>query len=288
MRVYGVFNGYHGSGVYKTWPECQQEVHGCKGSRFKSFQNEGDALEWINMLHTRVPLSKTKRVVVMEEEGDESDDRVSKKSGIQLEEKWRDDGIRVWSISDPKTNIFASREEAIQKLPDDSLSIFTDGSNVLSHHGWAWYCPQLNYGVACKHGSMCDDGITPWTNNKSEITAIGEALEYCKENGNDEMKTKWKTVVVYTDSQYCVNALTKWYKGWFDKDFKPKVEDKKNLDLFAKVLKGRKYTEENLGMKVLFKYTPAHKAIDNCFSYFNDIVDRLARAAIHSKHEIVL
>ena len=46
------------------------------------------------------------------------------------------------------------------------------------------------------------------TNNKAELIAILFALQECHKNN---IKDK---IVIYTDSQYCIDAITKWYDQW--------------------------------------------------------------------------
>ena len=53
------------------------------------------------------------------------------------------------------------------------------------------------------------------TNNISELTAILKALVIMK--GNLEAGEK---IIIKTDSMYCINSLTKWYKNWEKNNWK--------------------------------------------------------------------
>lgn len=46
-KIYAVKNGKK-IGIFKTWDECKEQVNGYKGAEYKSFENEEDALNYIN------------------------------------------------------------------------------------------------------------------------------------------------------------------------------------------------------------------------------------------------
>jgi len=67
------------------------------------------------------------------------------------------------------------------------------------------------------------------TNNKAELLAIDKALEVCIRNNIT------KCIVIYTDSQYSINAITKWYDQWVDSG---KFHEKKNTE-YLKAIKDK-------------------------------------------------
>src|ERR1017187_2977580 len=73
------------------------------------------------------------------------------------------------------------------------------------------------------------------TINAMELMAINLAL--------DHPNTKY--VTIYSDSQYCISALTVWYKNWQRNDWKtPLGEPVKNKELIQEILaklKTKKY-----------------------------------------------
>jgi ribonuclease HI len=79
------------------------------------------------------------------------------------------------------------------------LVLYTDGSCLANPGpgGWAW---------ACELGWM-SNGSHATTNNAMELLAILEALKAAHEAGAE-------SVVIRTDSQYSIDALTKWIHGW--------------------------------------------------------------------------
>ena len=49
-KYYAVKNGFV-PGIYTTWEECEAQVKGYKGARYKSFSNEEDARCFIGQSH---------------------------------------------------------------------------------------------------------------------------------------------------------------------------------------------------------------------------------------------
>lgn len=104
------------------------------------------------------------------------------------------------------------------------------------------------------------------TNNRMELTAVIEGLRSLKGN------KRWRVHLV-SDSQYVINGLTEWIKGWIANDWrrgrKPGSPPVKNVDLW----------------KALYALTGQH---DMTYEYVrghaghpkNEECDRLAVAAI--------
>ncbi|MFO7689779.1 MAG: RNase H family protein [Cryobacterium sp.] len=97
--------------------------------------------------------------------------------------------------------------------------------------GWAWYVDDANWGAGgWKHA----------TNNQGELKAVLELFRATAHIDDD--------LLVLCDSQYVINSVTKWMKGWKAKgwrkgDGKPVM----NLDLLKEIdaaLVGRRYRFE--------------------------------------------
>ena len=63
--------------------------------------------------------------------------------------------------------------------------------------GWAWYVDE---------GCWAAGGWPESTNNRGELTAVLELLRATAGAGED--------LLVQADSQYVINSLTRWMKGW--------------------------------------------------------------------------
>ena len=84
------------------------------------------------------------------------------------------------------------------------IVIYTDGgcSGNPGPGGWAF--------VVSENGEIREyrsGGDQSTTNNKMELTAVINALEYAKANGE-------RDVVILTDSQYVKNCITVWIHSW--------------------------------------------------------------------------
>ena len=84
------------------------------------------------------------------------------------------------------------------------IVIYTDGgcSGNPGPGGWAF--------VVSENGEIREyrsGGDQSTTNNKMELTAVINALEYAKANGE-------RNVVILTDSQYVKNGITVWIHSW--------------------------------------------------------------------------
>ena len=101
------------------------------------------------------------------------------------------------------------------------ITIYTDGS-ALGNPGPGGYGAVLLSGPFRKEMSA---GFQLTTNNRMELMAVCVALEALKFAGSD--------VVVYSDSKYVVDAVTKgWVFGWEKKG----IAGKKNPDLWRRFL----------------------------------------------------
>jgi len=87
-------------------------------------------------------------------------------------------------------------------MSKDKIIIYTDGSSLGNPGPGGWGSIIVApVGVMELGGSDSDT-----TNNRMELTAVIEALNKVKENSED--------IIIYTDSSYTINGITKWVEGW--------------------------------------------------------------------------
>jgi len=148
--------------------------------------------------------------------------------------------------SAPKTSTYSSspkitdyfepdEEEPVKKYPE--IAIYTDGSTVENGKINA----KGGYGVFFKNGDPRNIGepffLFPITNNRCELYGCIQGLQILART--EDIKTK-KRVIVYTDSEYIVNCMTKWLpawkaRGWRKADGKP-VDNKDMLYCLDKLV----------------------------------------------------
>lgn len=98
------------------------------------------------------------------------------------------------------------------------------------------------------------------TNNRMELTAAAAALEALK---------KPSKAVVYTDSEYVKNGISRWMTGWVRKNWRGASGDPvKNMDLWQRLLAAEKPHD------VEWKWVRGHTGDE-----MNERADRLATEA---------
>lgn len=114
-----------------------------------------------------------------------------------------------------------------QSGPRQIASLYTDGACVGNPGPGGW-----GVVVYFTDGSVHEmGGFAPeTTNNRMELQAAIAALEYLTQSGQRDR------VVLYTDSEYVKNGITKWIKGWKRRDWKTS-QDKPvlNQDLWERL-----------------------------------------------------
>jgi ribonuclease HI len=130
------------------------------------------------------------------------------------------------------------------------IIIYTDGA-AKGNPGPGGYGVVLKYK---QHRKELSEGFRKTTNNRMELLAVIKGLEALKETG--------KTVKIFSDSKYVVDAVEKgWVWDWEKKNFK----GKKNEDLW------RRFIEIYRKHKVKLEWLKGHAG-----DIENEICDKLA------------
>lgn len=118
--------------------------------------------------------------------------------------------------------------------------------------GWAWYIDDESWRAG---------GWTNATNNRGELMAV---LDLLRSTADSDENLK-----IYCDSQYVINACTKWMPGWKRKGWKKADgKDVLNKDLLASL------DEALRGREVEFEWVKGHNDHE-----LNEAADERARAA---------
>ncbi len=117
-------------------------------------------------------------------------------------------------------------DDSKNNLQADKVVIFTDGS-ALKNPGPGGYGTVLLYK---KHRKELSGGYRETTNNRMELMACIKGLEVLKHKSE---------VVVYSDSKYVIDGMTKgWAKRWQKNGWMRSKKDRaENADLWAQLLK---------------------------------------------------
>ena len=109
--------------------------------------------------------------------------------------------------------------EVLEKYTEGPMSgVFTDGAATPNPGPGGW-------GALLKNGGSEKElwgGEPDTTNNRMELSAL---IAACK------MVPRDQKAVIYTDSELCVNTITKWAKAWEARGWRKKDGEIKNLEL---------------------------------------------------------
>lgn len=236
-KVYAVRRGRQ-TGLFNTWAECEKQVAGFPGARFKGFTSAAEAMAWLA--------------------GDDSAGGATagaaRSAASASSTRY---GSRSRSGATTQGELFTA-PKAEDLTPPDYI-IYTDGSclrNPDGPGGWAAVVldPDMNK-ITELHG-----GDPSTTNNRMELTAAIGAMSYA---------TPGAVVDLYTDSQYLKNAFTKnWLAGWKRKGWvTASREPVKNQDLWREL--DALYSER----KIRFHWVKGHVGVEH-----NERCDVLARS----------
>ena len=141
----------------------------------------------------------------------------------------------------------------------EHIKLYTDGSSR-GNPGNGGYGAILLWG---KHVKELSQGYKHTTNNRMELMGVIAGLE--------AIKKVEVPVIVYSDSQYIVNAVEKgWLKNWIKTDFKG---GKKNADLWKRY--------HGLAKNFSIKFVCVKGHADNSY---NNQCDLLATTAADGKN----
>jgi ribonuclease HI len=152
------------------------------------------------------------------------------------------------------------------------MRVFTDGActhNGSAHAkaGYAVWFPEAKDRSVAARLPVSD----PQTNQRAELFAIARATLILEEAGFLD-----EDVVVYTDSEYAMNCLTKWIPGWMARQWKTSAGgDVLHKDLIQETARRLAKFKSHR-----FIHVRAHTGGDDDLSRQNDIVDKMARGTI--------
>ena len=163
---------------------------------------------------------------------------------------------------------FLNEKKEIIIINPDTIIIYTDGA--CKNNGSKTKNVRAGAGVHFSDKNIIQMNdislkleIDDPTNNKAELTAILLALQECKVN---KIQSK---IIIYTDSKYSIDAITKWYGQWVKNNI---LQSKKNIDLL-------KIIHELLqDLDVSFEHVRSHTNLQDEHSIGNDRADKLAIA----------
>lgn len=156
-------------------------------------------------------------------------------------------------------------DDTIYHTFSGTINVWTDGSAI--NNGYsnsrAGYGVFYSYNDDRNRSKRLDGDIQ--TNQRAELAAIYLAVGHA-------IKYRPKRLFIYTDSQYSINCLTKWYTKWESNGYMTASNrDVQNQD-FIKAIRARIDYLKMYDVKIMLCFVNAHGS-----SYGNDQADTLAR-----------
>ena len=113
-------------------------------------------------------------------------------------------------------------------MDSESVQIWTDGGCKPNPGPGGWGAVLVFRGAE----KELSGGDSATTNNRMELTAAAAALESL---------TRPCTVVIFTDSEYVKNGITRWHTGWVRRNWRNASGDPvANMDLWRRLLDAAK------------------------------------------------
>jgi len=141
----------------------------------------------------------------------------------------------------------------------DKILIYTDGA-CLGNPGAGGWGAVLIYGEHQKEISGCE---AQTTNNRMELMAIIQALRALKRSSK---------VVIFTDSKYALDGITKWIKSWKQNGWRTANRKLvKNSDLWQEL------DFEVAKHQIEWQWVKGHAG-----DFFNELADKLANKQARS------
>jgi ribonuclease HI len=137
------------------------------------------------------------------------------------------------------------------------IEIYTDGACSGNPGPGGWGAVLLYK----EHEKRISGGEKDSTNNRMELRAVSEALKTLKKPGE---------LIVYTDSKYVMDGITKWIFSWKKNGWKTANKKPiKNIEFWQDL------DEEAARHKIEWVWVKGHSG-----NRFNEVADQLARDAV--------
>lgn len=268
---YAVRKGFT-PGVYSSWDECKSQVDKFPSAQFKKFGSEKDAWAFVRGASASAApevdpaQSAESAVVALPKRGPEPLQYIplGRKRGHQEEE-----GVEPQPNSKrgkPSGSSASSGSAASSgSNPDgftymgDAVVVYTDG--CCSANGKKGARAGIGVYWGYNHPLNVAERLQgKQTNQRAEIQAACRALQQARQKNIQKL-------VVYTDSMFTINGVTKWVKNWKLNNWQLKsggpVVNKDDFDLLDRL---------NQQLEVVWMHIPGHMGYSG-----NEQADRLSR-----------
>ncbi|XP_053663175.1 ribonuclease H1-like [Anopheles marshallii] len=261
MPFYAVAKGRQ-VGIFATWPECQAQVNGFTGARFKKFTTKAEAQQFITTHagsgdNTGSVLTANKQPST-NWKGKRS---ASSSSTFASCSKQAKKTILLEEVPVPVRKKVQYGEHNFLQDNDGFVHVYTDGS--CEGNGTAQAAAGVGVYFDEGHALNTSKPVSGRaTNNCGEIQAASLAIRIAREQGIQQLQ-------INTDSKFLIDSITKWISGWKQRNWTlasgGPVKNKTDfMELDRELRTG--------GMKIKWNHVDAH-----CGILGNERADQLAR-----------
>ncbi|XP_071117675.1 ribonuclease H1-like [Haliotis cracherodii] len=273
-------------GIYRTWLECKAQVAEFPCARYKKFATEDLAWDFVNsgertfshhifpvpsMADSTAPLNAVRKTakklqsqheVMLSTYGTlcEQIDSLEEAVGGSSLKRSSSDGPSDKGSKKLKTedSSDATGWSGTPFTDSSAPSVYTDGACFNNGKKGAVAGIGVFWGPGHKNNCSERLGGRP-TNNRAEIHAAVKAVKQAKSMGH-------KNLVINTDSEFLINCITKWIKGWKKKGWKTAagsdVANKEDIQTLDEALQG---------LNVKWMHVRGHQGVPG-----NEAADKLA------------
>ncbi|XP_062428979.1 ribonuclease H1 [Rhea pennata] len=254
------------TGVYRTWAECQEQVHKFPSASFKKFATEKDAWAFVGAgpaaqqpeaAETHNPSTITQENASHREDP-EIDVLCCNKCKRPYEQSTAEEHDTK-RVKHDETYLAPTVSEDKFSYMGDFAVVYTDGCCSGNGRNRA----RAGIGVYWGPGHPLNTSerlLGRQTNQRAEIHAACKAIEQAKSQNI-------KKLIIYTDSKFTINGITSWVDNWKTNGWRTSSggsvinkEDFERLDNLSK------------GIEIQWMHIPGHAGFRG-----NEEADRLAR-----------
>lgn len=255
MKFYAVQKGLK-PGVYTNWIETSQQVNGFSGAIYKSFPNLQEAQNFVYQ-------NNSDKLGKMSATDEQPTDQLIIYTDGSFKDEIGGYGCAIIFPSGQVRELYGHVPTTSEGYPPilgaerpESTDIRSSSSALRSMNGG--YPEEESVGIKC-------------TNNRAELYAIASAITHLLFL-NENMKSNElpKRVIIYSDSEYSINVLTKWLPKWRSNGWKTSAGKQVENQQLIKFIDATLKTAE-IRFLIIFKHVYSHSGIE-----WNERVDQLA------------
>jgi len=244
-------------GVYDTWEQCEDQVKGFQGAKFRKFASQNEAVAFTGLKGKQaetIRAASGKPTII------------TARSAVRDAQEKSVPVIKQSAVPSPRVASSSRAGPApVKKFETDTrepLVVYCDGAckgnggkNTFAGLGVWWGCDDSR--------NLAERVPAAQTNNRAELLAIVRILEQVPESG--------RSLIIKSDSQYSIKCVTIWFNKWINNGWrKADGEPVSNKELIH-YLKTLLNLREALGQNVDLEYVKGHAGIEG-----NEMADRQA------------